>query len=143
MTDNITGSALALSPEDTDILNTVLSLDPIMQVTAFALKLRKENNSQCSYPISERANLFDAFPGDEVILNGHRINLATIKRYVDDRLLPIHDDHDLASAVYLALSRCNAEFSWAQAAPSNASELLELVKSQASENTVQDTESSR
>lgn len=143
MNEKMTGQALMLSADDADIMNTVLSLDPIMQVTAFALKLRKEHDPRCSYPIEKKSSLFEAFDGDELVLNGHQINLSTIEEYVDDHLLPILDDRELASAVYLAVSRCSAEFAWAQAAPTNARELLELVERQASDRDDQDTSSVR
>lgn len=127
MAKNISGAELELTGADAELLNTVISLDPALQATAYALKLRVEHNEQCSYPITAREDLFEAFDGDELHLNGHLITLDAIEEYVDEHLLPINNDRELASAVYLAFLRCSTEFSWAQQAPTHAHKLLDRV----------------
>jgi hypothetical protein len=123
-----TQNEIKFDQDDIDILNEVLDLIPELKISALAVKLQREKQCQCCYPINDHNALFDLFEGEEILVKYHRINLKLIQRYVQPSLFPIANDKELAQAVYLALASCNTDMNWALQAPPYADELLAEAK---------------
>ena len=115
--------AVEFDEKDLSALTDVVNLTP--ELTLCTLVLRKAREAKMRYPIKSHKPLIALLGKKKSIeVLGHRFSRAHIERYITDELLPIADQAELTSAVYLGLCRCRTDMMWASAAPTHASALL-------------------
>jgi hypothetical protein len=118
-------SANELTIDDREVCLLVMDIIPELKIAALAVKRCRERG--LSYPIESVDSIAKLYDGEQLVLDGHKINREMLNRYIYDTL-PIMDDAQLARAVYLGLGRCNTDMAWALQAPPHARDLLDEME---------------
>jgi hypothetical protein len=118
---------VVFSPDDFEILDTVLKEVPELRLCAGILRAAKA--AGVKYPIKSVDQLIALLPARQMYVEGHWFRPVLISRYLREEYLPIRSDEELVTCSYLALMRCKEDTRWAAHAPPYAKELLaELPK---------------
>lgn len=116
-----------LDDSDFEVMNLVLDQVPELRICAAIVKAAREQ--QMEYPFKSHDPLVKLLPEKIVLIEGHCIRPALIKRYMPEAYFPIQNEKELIARCYLAFMRCRADVSWAANAPSYATTLLEEYQS--------------
>lgn len=117
---------IIFDPNDLDILNTALSYNPELCLCAAILKEVK--NKKVSFPIQDPNPLIELLPRKTTFVNGHVLNKKTISMYLKEEFLPIKDEKELISKLYLSMMCCKRDMDWVANAPKEPIKVLNEYK---------------
>jgi hypothetical protein len=98
---------LELTPEDSELVDLVLSIYPELRVVfEFGRRMRAKN---AVYPIASADALAEFWGEETVVLEGHRIDAESIIGMTDPEWFPLAHEGELLSIAHIALVRCRIE----------------------------------
>lgn len=116
-----------ISFQETDVEIMDLVLDQVPELRICAGIVREARKRKLTYPMTDCNGLVKLLPEKNIVVEGHNIRPAFIKRYMSKEYFPIDNERELITRCYTAFMRCKDDVAWAMRAPSYAQSLLDEV----------------